>query len=210
MSESSAAFDRLDSEMKPEFNLSIFPRRPKLKTGAAGSLLVRALLIGSLAAGLGACQFQPLYSSSQGTVGNSNIALSGLTVAEVDTRDGQQVRNHLIFLLSGGANPVNPTHEVRLRVTDSSTVLASRVRDAEITTQTGNTAGSVKITASYEIYDFQKKKIIFRGTRNSSAAYDKTNQNFASSRAQRDAQNRAAREVAEQLRFAISSDFNRI
>jgi len=58
------------------------------------------------------------------------------------------------------------------------------------------------------IYDFASKQIIHRGSRFASAAYDKTSQSFASERAQRDAENRAAREVAEQLRFAIASDLS--
>ncbi|MCB1423963.1 MAG: hypothetical protein KDJ69_16185 [Nitratireductor sp.] len=161
----------------------------------------------ALAALLQACQFQPLYSSDSGTVANSSFALSSLSVAEVDSRVEQQVRNHLIFLLSGGAAPLNPSHEVRIRVSSNSRVLAARVKSGQ-SSQIGNTAGSVELTASYEIYDFASKEIVHRGSRFASAAYDKTSQSFASERAARDAENRAAREVAEQLRFAIASDLS--
>lgn len=172
---------------------------------AAG--LVRGLPLFALAVLLQACQFQPLYSSDSGTVANSGFALSSLSVAEVDSRVEQQVRNHLIFLLSGGAAPLNPTHEVRIRVSSNSRVLAAKVKSGQ-SNQIGNTAGSVELTASYEIYDFASKEVIHRGNRFASAAYDRTSQSFASERAARDAENRAAREVAEQLRFAIASDLS--
>ena len=169
----------------------------------------RALPVIALVALLQACQFQPLYSSDSGTVAGSSLALSSLSVAEANSRVGQQVRNHLIFLMSGGATPANPTHEVRIRVSSNSRVLAAKVRSSITqSNQIGNTAGSVELTASYEIYDFASKQIIHRGNRFASAAYDQTSQSFATTRAARDAENRAAREVAEQLRFAIASDLS--
>jgi LPS-assembly lipoprotein len=172
-------------------------------------LAASAVVAGSLMTGLSACQFRPLYSSDQGTVGYQGSSLANLSVAEVESRTAQQVRNHLIFLLAGGAAPVNPTHEVRLRISDTNTVLAARIKQNIDGGQKGNTAGSVKVTASYEIYDLQKKEIVYRGTRSASASYDQTSQSFSARRAQRDAENRAARELAEQLRFAIGSDFSK-
>lgn len=182
-------------------------RREALKTG---------ILLCGLVAGLSACQFQPLYSGSTGTTGPQNTALSRMSVAEVDTREAQQVRNHLIFLLSGGSTPLDPTHEVRLRVTTIKTDLASAIaRPADqsstgLRVPQGNTAGSVQVSASYEIYDFAQKQITHRGNRKASASFDQTSQTFASQRAERDAENRAAREAAEQLRLAIGSDLNRM
>ncbi len=174
----------------------------KLKSlGMAGSLLVLAL-------GLSSCQFQPLYASPDGATGPNSVALSQIYVAEVDTREAQQVRNHLIFLLSGGSSPLNPTHEVKLRVATSVRSLAAAVVSQE-SNQLGNTAGSVTAKGSYEIFDKTNNELIFRGTREASAAYDKTSQSFATQRAERDAANRAAKSLAEQIRLAIAADFNR-
>ena len=173
------------------------------------SYLSNALLISMLGLSLTACQFQPLYSNADGSLSTQNSTLSNLSVAEVETRQGQQVRNHLIFLLAGGANPINPTHDVRLRVSTASTDLAAKI-SGNGSTQLGNTAGQVRITASYEIYDTREKTVVYRGTRSAAASFDETSQQFAAARAERDAENRAAREVAEQLRLAIAADFNRI
>jgi LPS-assembly lipoprotein len=163
----------------------------------------------AVALSLTGCQFQPMYSSSSGTIGSSGSALSSVSVNEVDTREAQQVRNHLVFLLSGGTTPVNPAHVVTLRVASNVLTSAAAITNGT-TSQLGNTTGSVRITASYEILDTVKKEIVARGTRETFASFDKTSQSFASSRAQRDAENRAAKEVAEQLRLAISSDLSKV
>lgn len=145
---------------------------------------------------------QPLYTSPNGAVGASSVALSTISVAQVDTRSAQQVRNRLIFLLSNGSSPLDPAFELRIRVNSSATTSASRIDT------TGKTAGTVLTSVSYELYDFSKKIIVHRGTRSASASYDQTSQSFANERAKRDAVNRSAKAVAEQIRLAIATDLN--
>lgn len=154
---------------------------------------------------LSSCQFQPLYETNDNTISGTNTALSQIAVSEVTTRQAQQVRNHLIFLLSGGTVPLDPRFDLKLRVTSNTNTLASAIANSA-SNQIGNTAGSVKITVSYDLYDRVKKQIVHRGARTSNASFDKTSQSFASDRAIRDAENRAAKSVAEQLRLALSSN----
>ena len=92
------------------------------------SRMAKIAVLAFVALGAAGCQFQPLYSSNSGTTGPSGVALSQVSVSEVDTREAQQVRNHLIFLLSGGASPVNPSHDVKLRVSSSTTNLAGAIQ----------------------------------------------------------------------------------
>jgi LPS-assembly lipoprotein len=153
---------------------------------------------------LGGCQFQPMYSQSGPVLGSSGTSLSTIQVSDVSTRPAQLVRNHLIFLMSGGSSPLNPTHDVKLRVNSTTKTLAGRIANAD-TDQLGNTAGSIQVTASFDVYDLATTEVIFRGTRSASAAFDKTSQNFSSERAAIDAEKRAAIEVAEQLRLAIAA-----
>lgn len=149
---------------------------------------------------LSACQ--PLYTSPDGSIGSSNSALSSISVTQVDTRTAQQVRNHLIFLLSSGITPLNPAYELKIRVSSNATTSASRL-DA-----TGKTAGSVLTTVSYELYDTSKNAVSYRGKRSASASFDQTSQSFANERAKRDAENRSAKAVAEQIRLAIAGDLS--
>lgn len=171
-------------------------------------MLGRKLLAGcaiAMTMSLTACQFQPLYSSAGVSGEGMSRTLSSVSVGEVATREAQQVRNHLIFLMSGGSSPSNPTHEVRLRVTSTVRNLAGRISNQE-TNQIGNTAGSIAMTVSYDLYRLEDMELVHRGTRTANAAFDETSQSFATERAQRDAVDRAALAVAEQLRLAIASD----
>jgi len=154
---------------------------------------------------LSACTFQPLYAptayapSASNVVGQS-VALAQVGVREVDTRVAQQVRNHLLFLFQGGNDNPSPRYEARLQVTSfkRSTAAQSSLRDT--------TAGIVVVTSSYSLIDTATQNRVAGGTRKATASYDRTSQLFANQRAVRDAENRAGRDVAEQLRLAIASD----
>lgn len=161
------------------------------------------MLVGiSLTFILASCQFQPLYGE-QATVGSSNTQLSAVKVSQVDSRVGQQVRNHLLFLLNGGFGNNEKSHEARIRVTWNNRQLAAiqGVRD--------NVSGTITVIASYDLVDISDGSIIGSGTRQAEAAYDRTGQVFANTRAERDAENRAAKEAAESLRLAIASDLSK-
>lgn len=152
-------------------------------------------------AGLTACQFEPLHGS-RGATGTSG-GLSTVSVSQVDSRVGQQVRNHLLFLLNGGFGGAEKTHEARIRVTWSNR------QTVAIPGTSDNTGGAVTVSVTYDLIDLSDGKAIATGNRKSVAAYDRTGQVFANERAERDAENRAAREAAEALRLAIAADLNR-
>ncbi len=154
-----------------------------------------------LVTAISACQFRPLHGNNS-LDAESASNLSNVTVSRVDTRVGQQVRNHLLFLLNGGF-AANATHEARLSVTWFNKQLAA------VPVLGDTTAGTVTVIARYDLVDTDTGKSISSGTRQAIASYDRTGQVFANNRAERDAENRAAREVAESLRLAIASDLNR-
>jgi len=73
-----------------------------------------------------------------------------------------------------------------------------------------STAGTVTVTARYDLVDLKTNETIASGSRDASASYDRTGQVLANNRATRDAENRAAKEAAEALRLAIASHMNRL
>ncbi len=153
-------------------------------------------------AAISGCQFQPLYGSAS-IGGQSGVDLSTITIGPVSTREAQQVRNHLLFLFIGGGAAPPATHELNLRVTSSIANLAVQ------TSAKDTTAARVTITASYMLSKIEGGDTIARGSRNAFAAFDRTTQDFANLRAEREAQDRAAREVAEQIRLAIAAEMSR-
>ena len=168
------------------------------RTAARAAL---AVLSGIALAG---CTVQPLYAPQPqaGTV--RTAALASVYIEPVDDRVGQELRNHLIFLMNGGAGqPANPAYELSLNV-------RTRSRNAavvQITTSDGEpTARTVTVTADYRLKRADDGTEIARRRAVVSASYDVSLQEFADTRAERDAENRAATEAAEQLRALIATD----
>lgn len=151
---------------------------------------------------LSACQ--PLYADFARDGNSQTQMLANISVAEVDTRQAQQVRNHLIFLLSGGRQAKNAGYELRLNVTTNNSQLLARSGSA------GNSAGRVSLTGSYDLVEIKTGKIVASGSRFTHANYDRTSQSFANERARRNAENRAARSLAEQLRHAVAADLGSV
>jgi len=68
------------------------------------------------------------------------------------------------------------------------------------------TAGTVTLTSRYRLTDIRSGAVLGTGTRSFSASFDRPSQEFATYRAQIDAENRAARELAQLLSLAIAQD----
>jgi len=162
-------------------------------------LLRNLSLLILLAISLAACQFQPLHGSNSVATANGT-QLSGVTVSQVDSRVGQQVRNHLLFLMNGGFAPAENTHEARIRVSFSNRLIAS------LESERDSTSGVISVSVFYDLIDLSTGKSVNSGTRRAEASYDRTGQVFANTRAERDAENRAAKEAAEAVRLAIASN----
>ncbi|CAM5422405.1 hypothetical protein MAUB1S_07163 [Mycolicibacterium aubagnense] len=175
----------------------------------AASFARRAALFGLLAgvALVSACQVRPLYSNqplSTGSTVGAREELASIAVKPVSSRYAQQVRNNLIFALTGGGERPNaPAYSLTLSVTESviSTASIQVAKD-----QDQPTAGTVIMTAAYTLTDAKTGKAVANGQRSISSSFDKPSQEFASYRAQIDAENRAARELAELLHLALAQD----
>ncbi len=155
--------------------------------GMAGTLLL-------IASG---CTVQPLLSQNS-VSGTANI---GVAIDSVDTRVAQQVRNRLIFLLNGGpSEPAVPEYTATLSVKTQRRGLLNVQSD---TNDSDTRAVSVVLIGSLVLNsnDPDMPDIKFDGR--ALASYDQSTQLFANSRAVIDAENRAAAELAEQLRNQV-------
>ncbi|RCS23628.1 hypothetical protein DUT91_10000 [Phyllobacterium salinisoli] len=183
---------------------------PKLKRSALFAILAGTLMT------IAGCTVQPLYSGGGGAAGiGGTVApgmrekLASIAIEPATTRYGQEVRNKLIFLLSGGAGePATPAYRLSLGVT-SSTIAAVSVDIGDSTDRTGRpSAGTVRVASNYVLRDTNGKPVA-KGTRVVSASFDRPRQEFANLRAERDAQDRAAQELAEQLMLAIAQNLSK-
>ncbi|GAB4361330.1 MAG: LPS assembly lipoprotein LptE [Oricola sp.] len=156
---------------------------------------------------LAGCTVQPLYAPQRATGAAISPALAAIYIKPVNDRVGQELRNHLIFLLNNGSGqPQNPAYELALNVRSASKDAAV----VQITSSDGEpTARTVTVTAGYRLIRASDGTVVSARRATASASYDVSLQEFANTRAARDAENRAAREVAEQLRALIATDLGR-
>ena len=174
---------------------------PRRLVGAGAALAASLTLAG--------CTAQPLYSTSVAPSvseagGRTRDALRAVRVAPVNSREAQEVRNELIFLLSGGqGNAKNPAYELALSAyasSVSSTIAPIVGREQVPTSQL------LTFTGNYTLTEAGTGRVLGRGTRQALANYDVPVQPFAEQRALRDAQDRAGRELAALLAAAVAAD----
>jgi LPS-assembly lipoprotein len=178
--------------------------------GRIGILLTAAL-------GLGGC-LQPMYAGSERPVVASTGSGPGVVVSPgsgpaaemaaidilpMDGRVGLKIRNDLIFALNGGGTPAPPRYRLDIDVQ----VIAAQVAIVDPFTSRPQlqTAG---VDASYVLVDIGKGVPVMSGNAFGRATYTRSRQRFASTRAQRDAEDRAAKTVVEQIRAKLMAHFS--
>lgn len=181
------------------------PERKKRLPHAAAALAL--LLAAALVAG---CQVRPLYSdgptAADGSSTGTTAELAAIAVKPVKTRYAQEVRNRLIFLLGGGSGQSSATrYSLDLIVTE----LRESSASIQVASEDEPTAGTLVMIATYMLKDAQTGETVSSGKRQFSASYDIPRQEFAAERAVRDAENRAARELAESLKLSLAQDLSR-
>jgi len=161
-----------------------------------------ALLCAGLAAfALAGCGFQPLYGGT--TAGGQKLAtvMAGIDIVPIPGRVGQKLRNELIFDTTGGGNAGTTRYRLEIAIKESVTDQLVRI--------TGYAAGQVfELTATYKIVDLTNGQTIYTGNATSRAPYERFEEIFANVRARYDAENRAARAVAESIKTQIAAVLN--
>jgi LPS-assembly lipoprotein len=171
-----------------------------------------ALLIGSLVSG---CTVRPMYDTPKADAALSGDAaqsmsmqstLSSVSIKPVETREGMEVRNRLIFLFGQGAGePANPAYTLTLAVSSTAIGVAAVPEEGFVRSDQPS-AGQVNMTGTFTIAD-QAGNVIGRGSRSAAANYDRPTQGFAARSAVIDAEDRAARELAEMIHLAVAQVF---
>ncbi len=166
-------------------------------TASAGFRPLRALLAaGAMALALAGCTVQPLYGTAP-TGLTVTAALDQITIAPVDTRVAQEIRNKLLFELGGGRNSA-PLYRMNLRVSSSESALG-------VTPVESAPTYSITVAATYEITSLTTGEIVLRGTSRGIASFDRTSQIYANTRAKIDAENRAATDAATDIRIRLAA-----
>ena len=160
----------------------------------------RAALAAALTLPLGGC-LQPLYGPT--AMGGADMAeeLRAIAVDPIPDRFGHYLANELIFALNGTGTPgpvkyrllVTPLSRVQTPIIDSVTSRAS--------------AATIWTDAAYAVTPAAGGPPVAQGKVSAVADYDRFAQRYANIRAARDAEIRAAKSLADQIRLRIAADF---
>ena len=177
---------------------------------AKSRIAVRLLAVAALA-GLTAGCFQPMYAERSDGTPALRDKLMGVDLPPVDkpngsrdARIGVEIRNALAFKLYGQATGAPPTHKLVLRFT---TTRSSLILDPNTALPSSENYG---IDAQYNLVDLTTNKSVMTGSTFSRVSYDTfsgTMQRFARTRALREAEDRAAQEIAENIQTRLASYF---
>lgn len=162
------------------------------------SALIAALFAGLAALALAGCGFQPLYGGT--TAGGAKLAevMAAVEITPIPGRVGQKLRNELIFTTTGGGNPAPTRYKLDIVIKESIT--------DQLVEITGDATGQVyQLDATFKLVDAASGTIVLQGKGIARAPYNRFQEIFANVRARYDAENRAARTVAESIRTQVAA-----
>lgn len=157
-----------------------------------------------IATALGGCMFQPMYAQTPlyGSGPSLNEALREVDVAHIQGRIGNELRNDLIYELTGGqGNRKDAPYRLTL-------VANIGTFNPVLDTASGRpVAQMVSFDVTYKLQDVVQDRIVLSEQAMARVSLDASQQRFANLRALRDAENRAAKVVADQIRARLASYF---
>ena len=159
---------------------------------------------------LNAACFQPLYASRSVSGTPLGTQLAQVEVDHIPAPNGTpesrvavELQEALKFELNGGGGTISPTHRIAVRMTLGRSSIITDVT-------TGRTQAEITgIDATFTLIDLATGKTVMSGrtfTRVSSE-YPGQQQRFARARARLDAEARAAKVIAENVRTRVASFF---
>jgi LPS-assembly lipoprotein len=168
------------------------------------------LLLALALAGLTAGCFQPLYGNNAAGGPGIGDKLSAVEVAPVGSpngtrlsRVGGEVRNELMYELTGGGAAGTASYRLDIRLTSSVQSVIVDINTARPDMQ------NYAIDATYTLIEVGTGKPVVNGTTFSRVSYNipGQQQRFAGDRGLRDAENRAAKVIADNIRSRLASYF---
>jgi LPS-assembly lipoprotein len=161
--------------------------------------------------GLTAGCFQPLYGEHSLT--NSPAiapALAGVDVNQIAAPNGSsearvavEVRNQLLFNLTGGAAAAPPTHRLAIKMSSTRLSVIVDINSGRPDVE------DYGLNVNYTLMEIKSGKPAITGTTFARVSYDIPGQaqRFARARGLRDAENRAAKLIADNIKARLASYF---
>jgi LPS-assembly lipoprotein len=124
--------------------------------------------------------------------------MAGLNITEIPGRVGQRVRNELIFKVTSAGPPADAQYRLDISVRESITDTLVEL--------TGDVQGQLfNLQANFVLVRLADNQTVLKGRSAGRAAFDRFDPIFTNTRARIDAENRAARVVADSIRTRIAA-----
>lgn len=169
---------------------------------ARGARLVIAL---GLATGLSACGFRPLYGTYGANPGAQRI-FSSIYVPPIKLQHaGYDLRNSLIDLLEASPSPANAIYQLNVTLHETRQGVA-------VQTNSAITRYNYTLDARYRLIDARTGKVVTSGHQSTLSAYNvmpsSSTSAYSTLMARRDAQKRAADDIAQRIRLDLGVYFS--
>lgn len=160
-----------------------------------------------VAPGLTACGgvggFKPMYAAHAGTGSAVSAKMAQVSVTTIPGRVGQQLRNELIFRTTGsGQATIDPKYKLDI-------VMRERLTSALVDTEGNAETQIYHIDADFQLTDSRENKVILKGQSFGRASFQRFQTIYANVRAKRDAENRTARTIAQDISGRIEAFLSR-
>ena len=162
-----------------------------MRAGFIAVLVAAALLSG--------CGFRPLYAKWNGDVSG---ALAQTRVETIPDRIGQRLRNFLLDRLNPAGQPARPLYSLRVTTNVTRT-------DLGIERDETATRAILVLHAEYVLIDTNGGAALLRGSTRSTNSFNIVASDFATLHAEKDALDRAAREVSDAIKTRLGLHFSR-
>ena len=158
-----------------------------------------AILLTVAALVLAGCGYHPMYGSSATNPGVAG-SLAAISIPEAADRPGQLIRNELISSMQSGKGEEKYLLNLTTTVADNGVI---QKKQPAVTRQ------AILITTNYELVDRSNGNVLTKGTTFSRVPYDVIRQPFADMQAEKDATERAARQVGVDIRTRLAAFFDK-
>jgi LPS-assembly lipoprotein len=158
--------------------------------------------------------FQPLYGDASFTASSTSpsvaAAMATVDVNQIAAANGTplsriavEVRNKLLFNLTGGGAAAPPAYRLNINLTANNLSVIVDINSGRPDTE------NYALNASYTLQDIKSGKPVFTSQTFARVSYDVPGQaqRFARARGLRDAEDRAARLIADNIRARLASFF---
>lgn len=162
--------------------------------------LLFSLLGGGAALMLGGCVVRPLYGTAGDFAAGTDdgaAGLSSISIRPIPDRRGQKLHNNLRDFLNPHGQPREPVYDLEV-------VLRERERESGLRRTETATRGTLTLEADYRLIARDSQQVATHGRARSIVGFNLVDSGFANHVSRESAEERAIREVAQEIRRRLA------